>query len=132
MVAIAEQQKPDVSLRQMTDGQGCYRDVELDWIDVLLEPAFFSSTLEYRTQYRNERRVEVLNIWQGPYVPSPVQVLAVEERYDFRVLSAIIPGKFGEATDGFHRVEFGQLELGLRVSNLRVYQPLKPAACRPT
>src|SRR5438093_3749861 len=69
------------------------RDVELDRVDALAEKALGLAFAQHRAQGLDQRRMHLAYALRVLDVAPLVQVLAVEQRHELRVLEKILPGE---------------------------------------
>ena len=115
-----EDRRQGVVVAQVEVGDAGDRDVELDRIDAGPEQAALGASLQDVRNGGDEGRMQRANAARALQVAGPVQVLAVEQDRERRVLDVVVPGERDEAADRLRRLDLGQVQVLLLAADLLV------------
>src|SRR2546425_10654288 len=93
------------------------RDVELPRVAALAEPPAALAAREHAAQRLDQRRVHISYSARARDVAALVQVLAVEQGQELRVLEKIVPGEFDQPLQRRARLQVLELERALRAAD---------------
>src|SRR5437773_2027377 len=96
------------------------RDVELHRVDPRPEEALALAAAQDGAQRLHQRRMQLPYALRALHVAALVQVLAVEQRHELRMLEVIAPGEFDQALQRLARVAMLEVEVALGVADMRI------------
>src|ERR1700674_6129795 len=116
MQVAAEHGRERMDIGQIEITERRDRNIELQRIYPSAKQFLLLSTVQYFVQGIDERRVERPHSARTPQVSRPMQVLAIEQGEEFRVVEKILPGKGDQLADRFDRWQGEQVQLALGVA----------------
>src|SRR5688572_2724464 len=96
------------------------RDVELHRVDPAAEQPLRLAPAQHVAQQRHQVRMHLRHAARAAHVPALVQVLAVQQGHEFRMLEEVVPGEGHQAAHRLARIEVLEPERALGVADMRV------------
>src|SRR5437667_1699843 len=96
------------------------RDVELHRVYARAKEPLALAAAQNGAQRLDQRRMQLPHALRALHVASLVQVFAVEEGHELRVLEVVAPGELHQALQRLARIAVLEVELALSVADVRV------------
>src|SRR3954468_14313884 len=113
----AEDARERVPVREVEVALAGDRYVELHRIDAAAEKPLALTAPQDGAQRVDQRRVQLAHALRMAHVSPLVQVLAVQQRHELRMLEVVSPGEIDQAPERFAGVAVLEVEILLRAAD---------------